>query len=48
VLGAAAGAFQGKEPTYYPGNVHFTATGNRVVAQALARVIRGQTTGTVR
>lgn len=47
-LQAAARAFQGKTLIYYPGNVHFTATGNKVVAEALAAVITGQTTGTMR
>jgi hypothetical protein len=42
-LQAAARAFQGKALIYYPGNVHFTAAGNRVVAQVLSPVITGQT-----
>jgi hypothetical protein len=47
-LQASARALQGKTLIYYPGNVHFTAAGNRVVAEVLAPVITGQTTDAVR
>ena len=47
-LQAAARALQGKTLIYYPGNVHFTEAGNRVVAEALAPVITGQTMDAVR
>lgn len=47
-LQAAASALQGATLLYYPGNVHFTAAGNRVVAEVLAPVITGRTRDAVR
>jgi hypothetical protein len=47
-LQAAASVLQGATLLYYPGNVHFTAAGNRVVAEVLAPVITGRTRDAVR
>ena len=40
-LQAAADRLQDEELLYYPANVHYTPSGHRVVADALAPVIMG-------